>query len=292
MRLGNYLPTSERIKVLKQRGLKIDNEAEAQHFLEDVDYYRLIRYVSVFQETQDQFKPNVTFEHIVDVYNFDKALRNILFDIVDTVEISMRARIITEVGTHLGAFGYLDGQFFSNKRGHKQFLIYLKDKLDQRIAEEVIDDKRRHHLNEVPVWQALELCTFNMLLNFYLLLPKKAQDNIARSYNAKQNEFVSWIQSFVVLRNVVAHHGRLFDRRFGHDVVWQTIDQVTFSSADTCSFVAVLYAVKKVMLVLDEQMYSDIVEQLQQLFEMFPIIQKEWLGSADSKIWETLLTIS
>lgn len=288
MKLGHYLSVNERISVLKERGLKINDEQEAKRFLEDVDYYRLIRYVSVFQEEHDRFDPGITFTCIADVYNFDKALRNILFDVVDTIEISMRARIIKEVGEHFGAFGYLDASHFSNTRGHKQFLMYLKDKLEQRIAEEVIDDHRRHRLNDLPIWQALELCTFNMLLNFYLLLPKKLQDSIARSYDCRQVEFVSWVQSFVVLRNVTAHHGRLFDRRFGHSVIWQSIDSLTFSNADDCSFVAVLYAVKKIMDILDEQMYRDIIEGLEQLFSIYPIVQKQWLGSDDPKVWEAL----
>lgn len=288
MKFGHYLSIDERISVLKERGLKINDESIAKHFLEDVDYYRLIRYVSVFQSEQDHFNKGITFTCISDVYNFDKELRNILFDVVDTIEISMRARVIKEVGQTFGAFGYLEANYFSNKRGHRQFLVYLKDKLDQRIAEEVIDDKRRHRLNDIPIWQAMELCTFNMLMNFYSLLPNKMQDKIALSYDCKQLEFKSWMRAFVVLRNVTAHHGRLFDRRFENEVIWQSIDSLTFEKADNCSFIAVLYAVKKVMNVLDVQIYRDIVEQLEQLFDMYPIVQRKWLGSDSEKVWKAL----
>lgn len=288
MRYGSYLTVDERIALLKERGLMIEDEKSAKHFLEDVDYYRLIRYVNVFQSEQDKFYKGITFSCIQSVYQFDKELRNILFDVVDTIEISMRARIIKYVGSSFGSFGYLDANHFANKRGHRQFLVYLKDKLEQRLAEEVIDDRRRRRLNEVPIWQAMELCTFNMIMNFYALLPMAMQESIAKSYDCKQNEFISWMGAFVVLRNVSAHHGRLFDRRFEHRVVWQSIDAVTFERADSCSFVAVLYAVKKVMLVLDEEVYSAVAAQLKQLFEQFPIVEKKWLGSDEVSVWKAL----
>ncbi|MGL4663074.1 MAG: Abi family protein [Culicoidibacterales bacterium] len=289
MRLGHYLSIEERIQLLEERGLIIENEQEARQFLENVDYYRLIRYVSVFQSEKDCFHSGITFLDITNVYDFDKNLRKILFDVVDTIEISVRAHIIKHVGQKFGAFGHLDAAHFSNKRSHRQFLVYLKDKLEQRIAEEVIDDRRRTRLNDVPIWQAMELCTFNMLMNFYGLLPMKMQEMIAESYGCKQDEFVSWMNAFVVLRNITAHHGRLFDRRFENNVIWQSIDQLTFEGADSCSFVAVLYAVRKVMHTLDIEMYQEITENLKRLFDQYPLIQKQWLGSDKEKVWNILL---
>lgn len=288
MKLGHYLSIDDRIALLRERGLIIDDVKQAEHFLETVDYYRMIRYVSVFQAEQDCFRSGITFQDITNVYDFDKHLRKTLFDVVDTIEVSVRAQVIKTIGEEFGAFGYLDASHFSNKRGHRQFLIYLKDKLEQRIAEEVIDDKRRRRLNEVPIWQAIELCTFNMLMNLYMLLTPKMQDKIALNYGCKQVEFLSWVNAFVVLRNITAHHGRLFDRRFENAVVWQSIDNVTFKGADPHSFVAVLYAIRKIMYVLDQTIYDEIAAQLAKLFEQYPIIQKNWLGSDNQKVWQVL----
>lgn len=288
MKLGHYLSIDERIALLRERGLIIEDVRRAESFLENVDYYRFIRYVSVFQSEKDCFYSGIRFEDITDVYDFDKHLRKILFDVVDTIEISVRAQIIKAVGQQFGAFGYLDAGHFTNKRGHRQFLVYLKDKLAQRIAEEVIDDKRRRRLNDVPIWQAMELCTFNMLMNFYILLPSKMQERIADYYGCKQVEFLSWVNAFVVLRNITAHHGRLFDRRFENAVVWQSIDSLTFKRANQYSFVAVLYAVKKVLHMLDQDMYDDIIQQVQGLFQKYPNVQQRWLGSDDQKVWQVL----
>lgn len=288
MKYGNYLSFTERMNLLQQRGLIIEDLKEAETFLENVDYYRFIRYVSVFQSEQDRFHSGITFSDIVNVYNFDKHLRMIVFDAVDTIEISVRARIIQHVGEAFGAFGYLDANHFTNKRGHRQFLIYLKDKLEQRLAEEVIDDRRRHRLNDVPIWQSMELCTFNMLMNFYALLPISMQGKIAQSFHCKQDEFQSWMNAFVVLRNITAHHGRLFDRRFDNKVIWQSIDSVTLSNADNCSFVAVLYAVKKILTSLDLPMYREIISQLEHLFDIYPVVEKKWLGSENENVWKML----
>lgn len=291
MQNGNFLTFDERMNLLTARGLTIENKVEAAKFLENVDYYRFIRYVNVFQEKEDRFYKGITFSDIQNVYVFDKHLRKILFDVVDTIEISVRAQTIKYVGQKIGAFGYLDKNNFQDTRGHQRFTFYLSEKLEQRIAEEVIDDRRRHNLQEIPIWQALELCTFNMLMNFYELLPSEIQDQIASAYRCTKEEFASWINAFVVLRNITAHHGRLFDRHFENKVIWKSEDYSLFKNADATSFSAVLYAVKQILCILDSGMYHEIITQMEALFNAYPGVKKEWLGSASQEVWSNLYTI-
>jgi abortive infection bacteriophage resistance protein len=40
------------------------------------------------------FKPNSTFENIIAIYNFDKELRLILFDVIESIEIDFRTKLI------------------------------------------------------------------------------------------------------------------------------------------------------------------------------------------------------
>lgn len=41
-----------------------------------------------------QFKANSKFEDVVSLYNFDRELRILLFDVIEKIEISLRTKLI------------------------------------------------------------------------------------------------------------------------------------------------------------------------------------------------------
>lgn len=40
------------------------------------------------------FKPNTKFEDVIALYNFDRELRILLFDVIERIEIGLRTRMI------------------------------------------------------------------------------------------------------------------------------------------------------------------------------------------------------
>ena len=84
-------PTSiaEQIAQLKQRGLTIDDENLASHYLNNISYYRLAGYWWPMQDDKinHHFKPNSKFENVISLYNFDRELRLLLFDVIERIEI-------------------------------------------------------------------------------------------------------------------------------------------------------------------------------------------------------------
>jgi abortive infection bacteriophage resistance protein len=62
---------AQQISILKQRGLVINDESLAAHFLSNISYYRLAGYWWPMQtdKTLHTFKPNSTFEKVIDIYN-------------------------------------------------------------------------------------------------------------------------------------------------------------------------------------------------------------------------------
>jgi len=86
----------EQIIQLKQRGLIIKDEMLARYYLGSVGYYRLSGYwwPMLADKTNHVFKSNSTFENIIAIYNFDKELRFILFDVIESIEIDFRTKLI------------------------------------------------------------------------------------------------------------------------------------------------------------------------------------------------------
>lgn len=67
----------EQIKILKERGLDIPDEKQAFEFLKRNNYYRISGY-SLTLRSHDVFDRGANFQNIVDIYDFDHALRHIL----------------------------------------------------------------------------------------------------------------------------------------------------------------------------------------------------------------------
>ena len=66
--------------------------ADAPHFLANISYYRLKGYWWEMQadQTNHQFAPASYFEDAVDLYNFDRHFRLIVFNAIERIEISLR----------------------------------------------------------------------------------------------------------------------------------------------------------------------------------------------------------
>jgi hypothetical protein len=78
---------TQQITLLETRGLVIKNTALATHFLTHVGYYRLAGYWQAFQHdpVKHLFHPGTLFETIVNLYDFDRALRLLIFDAIERI---------------------------------------------------------------------------------------------------------------------------------------------------------------------------------------------------------------
>ena len=77
----------QQIQQLKDRGLQIADEPAAAHFLSNISYYRLAGYWWPMQSDKVNhiFKPNSKFEDVIALYNFDRELRILLFDVIERI---------------------------------------------------------------------------------------------------------------------------------------------------------------------------------------------------------------
>jgi abortive infection bacteriophage resistance protein len=88
------LSVDRQISLLTSRGLIIEDEAKAKHYLSFIGYYRLSGYCLHFQnggnsEIRHQFKPGTTFNSVLELYIFDRKLRLMLIDIIERIEVAI-----------------------------------------------------------------------------------------------------------------------------------------------------------------------------------------------------------
>lgn len=220
------LTYEQQVALLRSRGLEIGSEEEALHWLERIGYYRLSAYFVPFkQHGSDKFLPNTTFQMVLDLYQFDARLRLLIMQAIDMVEVSVRAALTYRLGHNLGPFGYTNPASFSTfvpSKGaglpaqgfdHRDFMVKLAREISQS-KEEFVAHYRRKYTSEVhlPIWMATELLTFGTISKMAAEVPKSTRKRLGRAYRISQSQYVSWLRCLAYVRNVCAHHGRLWNR--------------------------------------------------------------------------------
>lgn len=116
--MSNQKPRTleEQLSILKNRGMKFHDEQLARTYLTRVSYFRMKYFwIDLIDVNSDEFKDNVYFEDVIERYEFDKSLREILFNAIETLEVGLRARIISTLSLATGTgLWYLDDSLFEN----------------------------------------------------------------------------------------------------------------------------------------------------------------------------------
>ena len=110
------LSIEKHITSLQQKGLLIKNVAYAQHILQNVSYYRLSGYFHHFYDMNNpnKFIKNISFEHIIELYDFDKRLRLLILEAIEHIEISWRT-IIADVISKKDIFAFNSMDIYHHK---------------------------------------------------------------------------------------------------------------------------------------------------------------------------------
>ena len=211
------LSFADQIRLLQSRGMAFADTAAAERFLSQVNYYRLTAYWLPFEATHDPhaFRPGTSFETIVSIYNADRELRLLLFDAIERIEVAVRTQWAHCMAVHHGPHGYLQMDLALDPH------IWRKDM--NRLISEVYRSKEVfiRHLTKTyaemlpPVWAVCEVMSFGLLSSWCgNLKPSATLDAIAKPFGVQRDVFVSWIHHLSLVRNICAHHSRLWNRSF------------------------------------------------------------------------------
>ncbi len=199
--------------------LLIDDDEEALLILKKINYYRLSGYGNglTLPEDKDKYRPGISLKHLYILYTFDSKMKNLLSLVIEQIEIQFRANISYHLATNYGSLCYLDPNNFADKtdaNGNSVLGIILN-----QFTRMVERNKRlpfvQHHIinygGQFPVWVAMELFTFGNLTSLYSIMQDKDKDAIARLYGTRDVYFNSWIRLLQEVRNICAHHARLYN---------------------------------------------------------------------------------
>ncbi|MHB1483823.1 MAG: Abi family protein [Saccharofermentanales bacterium] len=149
----------EQINILKSRGLVIEDEIKAKEFLYNNNYYRVSGY-SLTLRNHDKFYPNTKFQNIIDIYNYDQELRNLLLKYLEIIEIKIKSIYTYEFSKKHGGIGYLDSNRFFCNDTYKSKMYKSNYQVEKRKSHEAY---LKHFIEElktpIPMWAYIDLLT-------------------------------------------------------------------------------------------------------------------------------------
>lgn len=227
----------EQLERLMQHGLEVGDRERCLKYLERLGYYRLsgywypLREIDLAKTTSQgktvrasSFQPNSTFESVIRLYIFDKKLRLLALDALERIEMGLRVDIAYLLGKYDPVAHkkpqYLHGHFTKQvqkrgpAKGRTEYALWLQkyESLLHRARREPFIAHHNEKYGEPPIWAAIEVWDFGLMSKLYAGMKVSDQKEIAEKYGAANGkEMASWLRGLNFIRNVSAHHSRLWN---------------------------------------------------------------------------------
>jgi abortive infection bacteriophage resistance protein len=158
----------------------------------------------------------LTFEKIWNLYTFDRKLRLLIIDAIERIEVAFRVSISEVMSIQYNPFWYVHSDHFKHLRWHIEFMdkvLALTQKQDHVLI--------KHFYNTYscpdfpPSWIIVECLTFGTWSKVFDNLKKRSDKiAIANRLGIGMMHLLSWIKCLTELRNLCAHHERIWNHIF------------------------------------------------------------------------------
>jgi len=226
-----YLTLDQQVALLQGRGMGIQDVLKAKHYLQRLGYYRLSGYWYPFRQSRieatgaavlDNFRAGTEFSHAVDLYVFDKKLRLLMMDALERIEVAIRVDVSSVLGVR-DPFAHrnpalLHGNFTKKidpKTNNTYYIDWRRrfDELAARSKEDFVVHFKNKYSDPLPIWVATELWDYGLLSRFLSGVSHNDLSTIAARYGVPRPDLLaSWVRSMNHVRNICAHHSRLWNR--------------------------------------------------------------------------------
>jgi abortive infection bacteriophage resistance protein len=214
------LTFDQQVQHLQVHGMGGD-PAVIKRRLEAVNYYRLSAYWHTFRTPGGGFIPNTDIDVVWERYAFDREMRLLVLDAIERFEVAVRTRLAYAHAHNGGAFGYLSGpsQVWAGRPAeHQRFVEQLEAAMEKNKSELFVQHFNQKYSSDhpyPPIWVAVELLMFGDVVRLFNGSAHAIQKPVADFFGVAPPVMKSWLLTMNVIRNICAHHGRLWNRQLG-----------------------------------------------------------------------------
>lgn len=281
------LSVEQQIANLKALNLTVENETLAAEFLNDVSYFRLIKAYSLgLKPKNGNYYDGVTFEQLRELYLFNSNLRQMLFPLIERVEINLRCRIANYFCITYGILGYKDPQNFTNEAYHATFLQDADSETFRNKNAPFIKNFLNYYEDgSIPFYALAEILSFGTLSKFYKNMKNPDKKQVASTYGIGYTYLESWMESIAYIRNLCAHYGRLYNAKLPKTprLYHQDIEQGVANNR----IFGILCCLKH--LFAGQKHWTEFLDNLEELFRKYPHVDLRAMGFIEN--WREILEI-
>ncbi len=212
---------ADQITLLEARGMAVTDPAHAAHCLQHISYYRLRAYWLPFEEPapadgEHKFKDGTSFDDVLALYAFDRRLRLHVMDAIERIEVSLRGSWAHHLAMKYGPHGYLDPALYDRADYYAKAFANLIEEIERSKDAFIVHYRTKYDDPEhPPIWMTAEVMSLGQLSKWLGNLKLRAdRQAIARPYGLDEKVLVSVAHHLTYVRNICAHHGRLWNKQF------------------------------------------------------------------------------
>lgn len=234
-----WLSIEDQAQKLFDRGLEAESSEQVQQLLRRVGYYRLTGYLYPYRNSEmvldsgrervrvlNDFRPGTRLQFAADLIDFDRSLRLLVLEGVERLEVALRMQLGYILGRS-SAFAHQEPSMFlpsfttgpENEAGvrqasnHELWIARARSRQDES-DEAFVAHFRVKYEDQMPIWALTEILEMGQLSRLYAGLQNVVATEVASALGAPTKKILqSWIASLNYVRNVAAHHARLYNRK-------------------------------------------------------------------------------
>ena len=203
----------ELVPHLKRKNIKFEKCSEndaIKYLTENNNYYNVTAYKNNFVKYQcGEFKGkyiDLDFAYLKDLSIIDYRTRLLLFKMIIDIEHYLKIRILNTIENIDEEDGYnIVNLYLEKDYNDLKFPKRVHDSIRKKVSNEYYkkifskyDIDKDKKIENMPIWEFLEIITFGELVNFFEFYTKE--------YNLDDNKYVFILREVNKLRNAVAHN--------------------------------------------------------------------------------------
>lgn len=218
------LSIDDQVFQLQSRGMTIEDVTKAKHYLTHIGYYRLSAYWLPYElpagnsnSRNHNFKSGTTFEQVLNLYIFDRKLRLLVMEAIERIETATRSQWANAMAMHHGAHAHLRPELFKDPWEHSGEVADRAKELKKSNETFIVHYRETYSEPFLPpIWAVVQTMSLGTLSRWFMATADtKVKLQVIKSLRMPNIEvFEEILHALTPVRNVCAHHGRFWNRRF------------------------------------------------------------------------------
>lgn len=261
--MKEYMSNVQLIDYLISKKVNVINKEEAIKKIEKYTYYSIVNsYKFNFKDSKNNYLPNVSFDEIYALFEFDKNLKYIILKYTIEIETIIKSLMANQISKNYGLVNYLTIDNLDTKSP-----VETKEKLINKINEEInhnynIYSAITHYKDKygyIPPFVLMKILTFGVTSRYYGLLKQKDRQEIAKYFKISDKLLKQILKNLTSIRNIAAHSDRLFCFRDKYTLSFKIIDKNYTVKDNTTNIYMMIKALK---LVLTNDLYNEMIKRI------------------------------